>query len=536
MAKKLITKVIALLLLLSMMLALAVACGEAETTTKKPAGTKPPVVEGTDDPDETEDPDETTAPETTAPKNVVEYPAQLDGIKENLEDNTVQFIYVEGGNGTYTADSIWIDVDNAADIDAVDNQIIDRNNRISEDLGITIEAFTDPTLGISGLQTFAKTYFDVQDPGVDVYCGYQYYDLKVALTGNILNLNTIVNENQETIIDISQPYWATNYINSITYNDILFWVTGDLSLRYTGGLYCTFVNLDLYDMYVKSNYDGKSIYDIVNEKNWTMQTMLDMADMVDEDTDGNGAASAGDRLGVIFEASDGLDGLAFGCKIKFSSRSYSAGQDQISIALNTDKRAAKFADYISTMWNSLYAFDAGEGDSANMMPIFAQGTALFAFNKIYQASVYLSAMERYAIVPTPLLDKDQKEYGSGAHDGLTIFGISKYSNCPIASAATLELMAYYGSLLVTPTYVNSVLKGSETVHEPESIAMIDKIRAGFDSDFAAAWSEKISNIVHIFRYKINVDSFSSIMRVNSRQWPAQLKTLLEDLEAIAAEQ
>ena len=531
MAKTLLTKVIALLLIMVMMLSLAVACGESETTTKKPVSTTP-----VDDTEEPEDEITETEVTTTTPKAQLDYPAQLEGIKEHLEDTTVQFIYVEGGSGTYTADSIWIDLDNAAEIDAVDQQIIDRNNRIEEDLGITIEAFTDPTLAISGLQTFAKTYFDVQDPGVDVYCGYQYYDLKVALTGSILNLNTIVNENRETIIDISQPYWATNYINSITYNDLLFWVTGDLSLRYTGGLYCTFVNLDLYDMYVKSNYDNKSIYDIVNEKKWTMQTMLDMADLADEDTDGNGAASKGDRLGVIFEASDGLDGLAFGCKIKFSSKSYNAGKDQIAIALNTDKRAVKFADYISTMWNSLYAFDAGEGDSANMMPIFAQGTALFAFNKIYQASVYLSGMERFAIIPTPLLDKDQQEYGSGAHDGLTIFGISRYSNCPIASAATLELMAYYGSLLVTPTYVNSVLKGSETIHDPESIAMIDKIRAGFDSDFAAAWSEKISNIVHVFRYKINVDSFSSIMRVNARQWPAQLTKLLQELEAVAAEQ
>ena len=531
MAKTLLTKVIALLLIMVMMLSLAVACGESETTTKKPVSTTP-----VDDTEEPEDEITETEVTTTTPKAQLDYPAQLEGIKEHLEDTTVQFIYVEGGSGTYTADSIWIDLDNAAEIDAVDQQIIDRNNRIEEDLGITIEAFTDPTLAISGLQTFAKTYFDVQDPGVDVYCGYQYYDLKVALTGSILNLNTIVNENRETIIDISQPYWATNYINSITYNDLLFWVTGDLSLRYTGGLYCTFVNLDLYDMYVKSSYNNKSIYDIVNEKKWTMQTMLDMADLVDEDTDGNGAASKGDRLGIVFEPNDVLEGFAFGCKISFSSRSTTASKDTISIALNTDERATKLAGYLADMWKSLYAFQAQDSDSASMMPLFAEGNVLFAVNKIYQASVYLSDMERFAIIPTPLLDENQANYASGAHDGLTIFGISRYSNCPIASAATLELMAYYGSLLVTPTYVNSVLKGSETIHDPESIAMIDKIRAGFDSDFAAAWSEKISNIVHVFRYKINVDSFSSIMRVNARQWPAQLTKLLQELEAVAAEQ
>ena len=531
MAKKLFTKVIVAILLLSMMLTLAVACGDPETTTQKPAGTTTPDTQGNGPTGTT--PDGTT-PTTPADTEPTEYPAQLDGIKEALEDTSVQFIYVEGRSGTYTADSIWIDEETAGEIDAVDQQIIDRNNRVYEDLGISIEAFTDPTLDISGLQTYAKTYFDVQDPGLDVYCGYQYFDLKVALTGNLLNLNTIVNENQESIIDITQPYWATNYINSITYNDLLFWVTGDLSLRYTGGLYCTFVNLDLYDMYVKSNYDGKSIYDIVNEKKWTMQTMLDMADMVDDDTDGNGAASAGDRLGIVFETNDVLDGLAFGCKISFTSRSTDAGKDTIAIALNNDKRAVKLADYINTMYKSLYSYNAGNHDSDAMMPLFAEGNTLFAFNKIYQASVYLSGMDRFAIVPTPMLDEEQGNYASGAHDGLTIFGISKYSNCPIASAATLELMAYYGSLLVTPTYVESVLKGSETIHDPESIAMIDKIRAGFDSDFGAAWSERVSNIVHVYRSEDNVSRFASFVKVSSRSWPSQLNSLLADLEEIAA--
>jgi len=532
MAKKLFTKAIAMILLLSMMLTLAVACGDSETTTKKPNDSTTPTTENKV-PGTGLDGTTPTTPEDTSP---IVYPAQLEGIKESLEDTTVQFVYVEGRSGTYTADSIWIDEETAGEIDAVDQQIIDRNNRIYEDLGITIEPFTDPTLDIAGLQTFAKTYFDVQDPGLDVYCGYQYYDLKTALSGNMLNLNTIVNENQESLIDITQPYWATNYINSITYNDLLFWVTGDLALRYTGGLYCTFVNLDLYDMYVKNNYDGKSIYDIVNEKKWTMQTMLDMADMVDEDTDQNGAASAGDRLGIVYEPQDAFDGIAFGCKINFTTRSTEAGKDVIAIALNTDQRAVKLAGYIDTLYKALYAYDAGAADSANSMPLFAEGNTLFTFNKIYQSSVYLSGMDRFAIIPTPLLDESQADYASGAHDGLTIFGISKYSNCPIASAATLELMAYYGSLLVTPTYVESVLKGSETIHDPESIAMIDKIRAGFDSDFGAAWSNSISNIVQVYRNKNNVARFASIIKVSSRQWPAQLNSLLTELEAVAAAQ
>ena len=530
MTKNLITKVIVAILLLAMMLPLVVSCGETETTTK-PTGTKPPVVEGTDDPEtnETEEPEATTA----APTIAVDYPAQLENIKDSIEDNVVQFVYVEGEEGFYTAKSIWVDEENAGVLDAVDQQTIDRNNRVKEDIGVTIKAITDPTLSISGLQSFTKTtYFDTQSADLDVYCGFQYYDIKVALTGNLVNLNTIVTEDQETIIDIDQPYWATNYIKSITYNNYLFWVTGDLALRYTGGLYCTFVNLDLYDSYVKSNYDGKSIYDIVNAKQWTMQTMLDMADMVDADLDSNGIASAGDRLGIVWRTGDILDGLPFGCKINYSTRSTTAGKDTISIALPTDKRGAKLADYIKTLFDVPYAYRA---DFQTMLPIFAEGNSLFTIDKLYRSAIDLSNMENFAIIPTPLLDTDQKEYGSGTHDGLTIFGISKYSNCKKAAAATLELMAYYSYLLVTPTYINSVLKGSDTIRNPESIAMIDKIRAGFDSDFAAAWTEKIGSITYVFRGD-DVLKYSGLVKTKTRTWTTNLTNLLAELDAVAAKE
>ena len=527
MAKTLLTKVIALLLIMAMMLSLAVACGESETTTKKPASSSP--VEDTEDPEV-----ETTETEvtTTTPKVQLDYPAQLEGIKEDLEDTAVQFVYVEGEEGFYTAKSLWVDEETSAEIDPVDQQTIDRNNRIEDDLGITIEAFTDNTLSISGLYTFAKTYFDVQDPGIDVYCGFQYYDLKVALTGNILNLNTIVNENNETLIDISQPYWATNYINSITYNDYLFWVTGDLALRYTGGLYCTFVNLDLYDAYVRSNYDNKTIYDIVNEKKWTMQTMLDMAELAYFDTDNDGKGSADDRLGIVWRTGDILDGLPFGCKIDYSTRSTTAGKDTIAINLPTDQRGTKLAGYIASLFSAPYAFRA---EFATMLPIFAKGNSLFTIDKLYRSSIDLYAMENFAIIPTPLLDESQDDYGSGTHDGLTIFGISRYSNCPKAAAATLELMAYYSYLLVTPTYIESVLKGSETIRNPESIVMIEKIRAGFDSDFAAAWTERIGEITYMFRGE-NVLSYASIIKVKTRTWTSNLKKLLEEIEQVSSQQ
>ena len=74
MAKKLFTKVIVAILLLSMMLALVVSCGGSDADTKKPAGTTASA--GDNNTPGNNDPANTT-PDTTVNTPVAEYPAQL---------------------------------------------------------------------------------------------------------------------------------------------------------------------------------------------------------------------------------------------------------------------------------------------------------------------------------------------------------------------------------------------------------------------------------------------------------------------------
>lgn len=504
-----------------------------ETTTKpvettiKPVETSTKPIETTQKPIETSQPVVVTTPKApivivpSTNQDVEGYPEQIKSIT-SIEDDKVQFFYVEGGQGSYTADSLWVDIEDVNNLDAVDMMLLERNYRIYEDLGITIEAFTDPNLGISGLQSFAKIYFDIQDPGLDVYCGYQYFDIKVALTGNLYNLNTIVTEDGKQIIDVTKPYWATNFINSITYNDQMYWVTGDLALRYTGGLYCTFVNTELYDQYVREQYEGKSIYDIVNEKNWKMQTMLDMAGLVNN----------GEQYGIVYEYNDSLDAFAFGSKIAFSKTNGHEDESLMTIYLHQNPDAVKLAGFLKTMMEAEYAHNVMNSDSEEMMRFFADGKALFAVNKLFMASEYLTEMEGYTIIPLPLLNEWQNEYGSGIHDSVTIFGISKFTNCPIAAAATLELMSFYSSLTVTPMYVASILAGTNAVSAPEAVNMYAILRNNLDIDFAVAWSEKINNISHVYRTYDNVSLFSSFVKVSSRAWLTRLQTLIDDLENV----
>ena len=519
MAKKLFIKVIVALLLLSVLLTLA-ACGDDSTTTKKPSTTVP---DGPSDDNDDDGPD-------------ASFPSQLNGLFDPEKETELFFLYVEGGNGTYTADSIWID--DSADgviLDDVDNAIINRNNLIKEKTGIKISPFDAGAVGISGLQEFARTYFEIQSDEIDVYCGYQYYDIGAAANGWLLDLNTIVNPaTGSKIINTEASYWATNYINSITYNDKLYWVTGDVALRYTGGLYCTYVNTSIYDSLVKSAYGGRTIYNIVNAGEWTMDTMLEMAALgyVDR-SDGDNIASEGDQFGIVYELCDVIDGMAFGCNVQFSNKvRNNDGTDEISIVLGTNPSASEFASKLNEMYQATYTYNAGNSDSTLMMPIFADGDALFAINKIYMAGVYLSDMEDFAIIPTPMLNASQAKtggYSTGVHDSVTIFGVSKYSSNPIAAAAALELMSFYGSTVVTPVFYNTVMKG-RFVRDDEAAAMIDLIRDGFDSDFVAAWSWSISDVVQCFRNETTVRSFTRYVQAQNRTFTSKLEDLLEKLE------
>ncbi len=505
MAKKILTKVLIAILLLSMLLSLA-ACSDTPADTSK-GGT-----------------DNTSGP------TVENYPEQLNGIKQYTEGSEITFLFVEGGNGTYTADSIWVDPD-AVDNDDIDEKIIERNNKVMEDLGIEFAEPIEATgVGIAGLQEFAKTWFDTQDPEVDVYAGYQYYDISLATQGHLYDLNTLTNNDGEKIIDVSKPYWASDYINEITYNNHLYWVTGDLSFRYTGGLYCTFVNKTIYDQSVKSAFGGRTIYQVVKDGDWTMETLMAMSEQAFKDNDKSGTATDGDQFGFIYEPNDPMDGIAFGCRISFGSKQTVNGKDEIVIELANDRKATELASYFDTIYNATYAFNAGDSDSQNVMPRFANGEALFTVNKLYMATVWLSEMDDYAIIPTPKLNSTQQEYASGVHDSVTIFGISKYSDAPEAAAATLELMSFYGSTIVTPVYYEKVLYGGRTIRDDEAAEMINLIRDGFHVDFVSAWSNSLGGIVHSFRNTTTMKRFSNYLKIQSKSWPSALKKLTEELE------
>ncbi len=447
-------------------------------------------------------------------------PSDLNFADRPEEERTVTIAFVEGGSGYFTERSLWADEDSS---DKVDIAVYKRNQTIEARLGITIDPYMAST-DWHNLRNDISASLAAQDPEYDVIAAYQYFDIALASDGYLININNLGNELWNApYIDLSREYWSTDYINALSYKNAVYWLTGDLALRYLGGMYCTFVNGDIYDRYLQTTYGD--IYQLAKEGKWTLDMLAEMAALCYEDMNGNDQVDEEDQLGFILEVGqDPIEGMAFGSNVQFSSRN---ADGSISITLNNEN-TVNFSNKMYEIINSGYFYAPGNSDSANQMNLFASGNVAFTVNKIYQAEVYLNEMENYYILPTPKLNSTQENYVTGIHDGCTIFGITYCSDAVPAAAALLEAMAAESYRTVTPEYFDTALKYRYT-RDPNAAEMIDLIRSCVNTDFAAAWSQDLNGIVHFFRTGISKNIASTLKR-NQTVWNVYLEKLTEKLE------
>ena len=85
-------------------------------------------------------------------------------------------------------------------------------------------------------------------------------------------------------LNLDNPYWGAKFNDAMAYKDYMYWITGDIALSYTDGIYATYVNL----MKFASKYSGENIYQIVKDGKWTLDNLFAYADGAYEDLNGDG--------------------------------------------------------------------------------------------------------------------------------------------------------------------------------------------------------------------------------------------------------
>ncbi len=447
------------------------------------------------------------------------------------EERTINIAYVEGGNMTLTEHSLVVDDDNIDKTDNVDIAVQTRNQHVQSQLGVKLNAIK-VSEDFGALAEEVKDEISIGSGAYDLLAAYQYYSIGMAVsdgTSLVLNLNNLSAVGPDAVnadyIDMYASYWGGAYNDALSYKQAYYWLTGDIALRYLGGMYCTFVNSKTYAERLEADYGN--IYAIAKSGNWTLDMMMEMSAKCYQDVNTDDTPNEGDKFGFGFEMQDPIDGIVFASGVQFSYRDPNTGD--ISLTFN-NQHAVDTSTKMRALLKDAASFEFAATDSETVMTNFAAGNVAFTINKIFMSQVYLTEFNDFYLIPAPKYDTNQANYITGIHDGVTLFGIPIDCYKLPQTAATLELMAAYSEQYVKPAYYDAALK-NRYVRDPQAAEMIDLIHSNVNTDFVAAWSNSLDNIVHAYRGYTPIDSAYFGRRYDN--WIKLLSDLTTGLETAA---
>lgn len=446
----------------------------------------------------------------------------------NFDGTEVHFIVASADGDDYHGRSIYVEED---DGDQVNEQIYTRNAKIERDLGVYIDLVDDQDRNITDQ---IKNVLLGGTDAYDVIGARQYDDIQLALEGVVIDINTLGEAWNADYIKWENNYWGTDYIKALSFGNKVYWLAGDICLRYIGGYYAIFVNSDLYRDTLYNEYGD--IYTIVKNGDWDYDTFISMIPKGYQDDGNEKVDNVSDTLGLALPIWDNTNGMSISAGVIYTG--FSADGTPYCTINNKNKTLLAFMEKFHELYKTKGVYNYN-GDYHGAMDYFASDGAVFVAGRLNQAELYLSEMDTdYFVVPCPKLTKEQTDYYTGVHDAINIYGISLSSPNVAAAAATLEEMAYLSYENVRPVYFESVLKYKYT-RDSEAVQMIQLMHDTVYTDFVFIWqfSDRFGSGSNIklgdfLRQAVKNSSFSSMIKKNQDRWKTAVETILEEIEAM----
>lgn len=409
-------RIIAFALLLAMALTVLVSCGGGEVTTKP----------------------QSSGDDVTTGKSFVNDAVTLVG-----DGEVIKFL---SGNRDWYYDEISLESDEIANV--IDQSVYDREAYVEDRLNIELE---NEKINPSDFDQKILTLFEASDDS---------YDLIAHQRCNIYNkLNCFYNLYDVENVDLSMPWYNQNWINCNPDGNVP-WICGDATLSLLRFTFVTMCNNNLL-----ASYGINDLYSEVINKTWTVDRQNVIVSQIYEDKNQNGASDEGDLFGFVTNTCTATDPYWSAFALDFINKNEDG---EFYFAINVDRNTSATTKLIDLFHNNtgtlILPHQSGtDGEYEIAMEGFASDLYAFGtFRLIAVENQYIVDMENpYGILPMPLLDEDQEEYGSFFHDmsyAIAVMGTVKESRLPIVGAF-LEVFSQYSYNYTRSVYLDTALKG-----------------------------------------------------------------------------
>jgi hypothetical protein len=286
----------------------------------------------------------------------------------------------------------------------------------------------------------------------------------LASEGHLIDLKTV------SSLNLDMPWWDRKCVEGMSLAGRLFNATGGISYyRFR----TTEVMLFSKDMVNSLNLENP--YQLVKDKKWTIDKMLDMMKGAANDINGDGVMTQDDSFGIILYTSVISTGM-FGAGELMSKKN---AEDIPELVMNNDRLISVVDNYFEFVLDENIAFDwarLGVPEPYDVgLKIFEEGRALFDFNGMHAVPNLRQMDTDFGILPMPLYDENQAGYGHIANSYVTPFTCIPADSPDVErTGVIIDALARKGMEHITPAYYDVSLKGKFS-RDDESSEMLDLV-------------------------------------------------------------
>ncbi len=380
-------------------------------------------------------------------------------IEKNDYDEDLN-MYIDGSSNT--AKYILLKDEDENTGSPMDESVYARQQRIKKYLGVELVRVQPTDSSIAW-----NTYIKVVESAIKNMDG----TVEVVIThvngcvASLISENYLLDLGEFEGLDLEAEYWNQSFMDSLELNGNYFLGRSDLNLLYT---HVIAFNKDMLALY-ESHLD-KSVYDLVRDREWTLDEMMSLSKLVYIDVTGNGKSSD-DTFGIT-----GTCWVPF-CGFLTSSNIPMLEQDESGayvVAINNELNANKADNLVNKLKDLGYSNNAwfDYNYSKNSVP-FTSGRTLMHTASTNNLSGFLSYNVEFGVLPYPMYDLDQASVGYKSLEWGGNIGVLSFQKNPVKVAETLELLAFY-SENVKITFYEKLL-GKQVADMPDDAAMLEII-------------------------------------------------------------
>lgn len=332
--------------------------------------------------------------------------------------------------------------------------------------------------------------------------------------GDLQNLRAI------STLNVEHPWWDKNIVDDFTlFGDRLYWIAGDINFVDDYAVEAVFFSMSLCD-----DHGLAYPYTLVKEGTWTIDRMLEMANAVKTDVNGDGKYTVEDDVVGHLEQNDHVKHWM-----------YAMGEKSIDIDDAGNLRLRILDERQIGAIDKLYnAMVENEMTYTGKAADFAAGHALFYGDMLAFVNQLREMTSDFGIILMPKYDEAQESYGEYISNGwTTAYAVPMTNGDPERTGVILEALSGYSTDTVRQA-LYEVSLSAKLVRDADSVEMLDIIFGSKSYDWAVdfTWGSGFASLYNgIYTSKKN--NYVSTAEKKAQSLEKTITDLMEKVKDLA---